>query len=342
MLQASKIFNTLLSHLAPRQREVLIGRFGLNGGEPQTLAALGERYGITRERVRQIEASALDIVRHKIKATPAVLDIVNVSQKYLRGVGGVAKEGHLLAHHESFVEGLTPNHVALLLEATGTFQKYPEDDNFQHFYYSDKDNLKKAMEFNAQLAKFLRARKSQVLSEGYEPHLKAFVKDKKIDAKLAENYVGISKLVSQNSYGDMGLAEWPEISPKTIRDRIYLILKKKNEPLHFETIAKQINDAKFGGRKALAPTVHNELIKDERFVLVGRGMYGLKEHGFEPGTAKEVIHRILKKKGSMNFQEIVTAVQKERFFKPNTILANLQNKDLFERLSIGTYRVNES
>jgi predicted Zn-ribbon and HTH transcriptional regulator len=138
------------------------------------------------------------------------------------------------------------------------------------------------------------------------------------------------------------LCEWPEISPKTVRDKIYLLLKKKQEPLHFESIAKHINDVGFDGQKALAPTVHNELIKDDRFVLVGRGMYGLKEHGYEPGIAREVIAKVLLEKGPLTAKDVVMHVTKQRFFKPNTIVINLQNKELFEHLPDGRYQVRQA
>jgi hypothetical protein len=120
------------------------------------------------------------------------------------------------------------------------------------------------------------------------------------------------------------------------------VLKKKATPLHFRMIAQSINQAKFDDRTASAPTVHNELIKDNRFVLVGRGMYALAEQGYEPGTAREVIHRLLKKQGALRPRDVILAIQKERFFKPNTILVNLQNKNFFERMGDGTYRVREA
>lgn len=150
------------------------------------------------------------------------------------------------------------------------------------------------------------------------------------------------KKIGKNPYGDVGLSEWTEIQPKTVRDRIYLALKKKGEPLHFRTIAQLINQYSTKAKPASAPTVHNELIKDTRFVLVGRGMYALSEDGYEPGTAREVIHRILKKNGPLRPKEVMLAVQKERFFKPNTVLVNLQNKSFFKRMPDGTYRIRES
>jgi transcriptional regulator len=85
------------------------------------------------------------------------------------------------------------------------------------------------------------------------------------------------KNLEQNKYGEWGIADWQEIKPKTVNDKIYLILKHEAKPLHFTEIAKKINDMKFDRKIANAATVHNELILDSRYVLVGRGTYGLKE-----------------------------------------------------------------
>ena len=52
-----------LEHLTERERGVLILRFGLGGQQPQTLAEIAEHYGISRERVRQIEKEALSKLR---------------------------------------------------------------------------------------------------------------------------------------------------------------------------------------------------------------------------------------------------------------------------------------
>lgn len=49
-----------LSGLKEREREVVLARFGMLDGVSQTLEELGERYGVTRERIRQIEAKALE------------------------------------------------------------------------------------------------------------------------------------------------------------------------------------------------------------------------------------------------------------------------------------------
>ena len=342
MTSATKVFTGLWNELTPRQKEILTGRFGLDkSGERQTLAALGARYGVTRERVRQIEAAGIALLKTKIANDEVSAEMVARARKFLKENGGVAREEALLADLNKFVDGLTRNHLALFLESSKSFFHYPEDRHFASFYYLDKDHLKAATAFVQQWASVLKSKRSDIFGGHYGKELEAFVKKSGAPAMHAASWLSITKKITTSSYGDVGLAEWAEIQPKTVRDRIYLTLKKKGEPLHFRAIAKLINEQGLA-RPASAPTVHNELIKDERFVLVGRGTYALAEHGYEPGTAREVIERILKKNGALRPKDIMLAVEKERFFKPNTILVNLQNKSFFKRLGDGTYKVRES
>ena len=342
MVTAQKIFNSLLEGLLSRQKDVIVGRFGIDpSGEPQTLAALGDRYGVTRERIRQIEAAGLNLLKRKINAEPEYGAIFSRGKKHLVDQGGVTRGGAFLEYCQSFVPGITANHLGLLLEASKAFLSFPEDTEYHQFYAVDKNAFRKAAGFIAQWESYLRDKKDHVLKGRYADYFENFVKSKKISPAHADNFMSISKKIGSNPYGNVGLAEWPEINPRTIRDRVYLVMRKKGKPLHFKDISELINTTKLG-KRAASPTVHNELIKDSRFVLVGRGIYGLQEHGYEPGTAREVIHRILKKTGALQPKNVILAVQKERFFKPNTILVNLQNKSFFERLSDGTYRVRTS
>jgi predicted transcriptional regulator len=329
--------------LTPREKEVLMGRFGLDkSGKPQTLAALGLKYGVTRERVRQIEAGALKIARKNVQNSKEVFNMLEKARKALKDAGGVQKKDNFIELLKTNENAISEQHLAILIEATKSFVAYPEDRVFFDFYYLDKAHLKKAQLLLKQWREALNSKKNRVLSGHYQELLAEFISKKKIDGKEMENVLSISKELGINPYGDMGLTHWPEIRPKTIRDRVYLVLKKRGEPLHFRTIAQAINEIKFDAKSASAPTVHNELIKDGRFVLVGRGMYGLSEHGYVSGTAKEVIHRILRKNGPLTARQVIFAVQKERFFKTNTVLVNLQNKNFFKRLEDGTYHVRES
>lgn len=342
MVTADKIVNSLWNHLDDRQQEILSGRFGFGKyDEAQTLATLGSKYGITRERVRQIETGALQSLRSIYSSHPEVVEFAARSRKYLKNSGGLAHRGDFFKYHQSFLENLRENHLDLLLETSTAFCFYPEDKDFWPFFYSDAESMDKAKEFIAEWVSVLKPRKDEMLSpENYASQFSIFVRRKKLNPAHAENYVKVSKKFHRNSYGDIGLSEWPEVKPETIRDYIYIVLRKEKKPLHFVEIAKIIND-RGSAKKALNATVHNELIKDPRFVLVGRGIYGLSEHGYRPGTAREVIKAILGEKGPMRTREIIDAVQKERFFKPNTVLVNLQNKNYFVRRHDGTYQAKK-
>ncbi len=329
---------SVLKALSPKQREVIAGRFGLEGGkEGKTLAAIGDKLGLTRERVRQIEKSALDSLRSAVKESAELRHLISDIKKEIDRVGGVIGREKLLA-----ISGMSGSQLDFLAEASGEFHFYAEDEKTSAFYYLTKNDLEKALDFMSDWVRHLNSNKAKVMSGSYGDYLKEFIRTKKIEKGIAENYLGLSKMIHRNAYGDIGLSLWPEVRPATTRDRAYLVLKKKNKPLHFEELTKEINDAGLSAQLALAPTVHNELIKDTRFVLVGRGMYALREQGYEPGVAKDVIKRVLKKNGPLSQKQIIDHVNEERFFRPNTIVINLQNKNMFERMSDGRYKVRES
>ncbi len=339
----NKLIGALLETLSDRQREIIVGRYGLEKGKKaQTLAALGARYKITRERIRQLEAGTLAFLKKEMLQDPAWSSVIVKGKKLLKDSGGVMKSEAFLTEMQPAAAGINLSQLNLIVEATGAFNFRPEDKSFYAFFYLDKPDLKSAVGFIDQWAGFLKGKKEEILAGKYPGLLESFIKQKGVKPAWAANYLGISKKVSRNPYGDLGLTEWAEIAPKTIRDRVYLVLKKKKAPLHFRVIAQTINEVFTNRHRASAPTVHNELIKDGRFVLVGRGMYALREHGYEPGTAREVIKRVLKKNGPLRPREVILAVQKERFFKPNTVLVNLQNKAHFVRQANGTYQIREA
>ena len=343
MASITKIITTSLNGLNPRQKEVITARFGLDGKtDGETLAAIGDRLNVTRERVRQIENGAIMLVKANIAKNPEAGVVLDKVKKFIAARGGVSGKADVVRYASTLSTGTRENHLDFLAEASGAFNLHREDDAFNPFYYVSEKDLKTASTFVNGWVSFLKSHKEKVFADSYQIQLAGFLKSKPVAQEIAENYLSISKQIDKNPYGDMGLNEWPEINPATVRDKIYLVLKKKAEPLHFEDIATHINKVGFDDQKALAPTVHNELIKDNRFVLVGRGMYALKEHGYEPGTAREVIAKVLKAKGPLKPNDVVTHVNQQRFFKQNTILINLQNRNFFERMNDGRYRVRES
>jgi hypothetical protein len=339
-----KLLNQILSVLNTRQREVIDRRYGLKDGKSVTLAELGSSFGITRERVRQIEAGALKELREFIKSG-ILNDFVKIVNEHIKNLGGARREALLLADLQLLLnENASPifdNQVKFLLELNGYPKYCNEDENFYSYWYQDETERKKILSFITRLVKYMKTKKEKILSHGsMDKVFNEAIKPHNLKDLVALNFISLSKDFHINSFGEFGLSEWPETNPRTIRDWAYAVLKKEKKPLHFVEIARAIGKYK-NSQKVINPqTVHNELIKDNKFVLVGRGIYGLQEHGYIPGTAKEVMMRILKERGPLKPKDLINLVLKERVFKKNTIFINLQNKKHFTRLDDGKYSVN--
>ncbi len=336
------VLNNLVEVLPKRQKDIIVQRFGLDKGKGKTLAALGEKYGVTRERIRQIEAAAL---RTLAKNSSQQKDLKNIYEKaisHVENLGGV-RRADVLVSDLRFVlkdESIDSSTVELLFSIFKKPLFFVENKEYYPFWYISADSLKQNKEFIAKVAKVLKGKKEEILSKKkFDELFYQVVKSHSISDAIAANFILNSKKFAVNPYGDFGLVEWPEIVPKTVRDKSYLVLKKKLAPLHFRDIAQEINQAKFDAKKAHPQTVHNELIRDSRFVLVGRGLYALKENGYEPGTAREVLSKILKKNGPSSFDKIVKLVSEQRTLKHNTILLNLQNKKYFKKIDGGLYHI---
>lgn len=148
-----------------------------------------------------------------------------------------------------------------------------------------------------------------------------------------------AKRIEQNKFGHWGMHDCREIKPKTINDKIYLVLKNHSKPMHFAKIAEYINNIGFDHKHANAATVHNELILDTKYVLVGRGLYGLREWGYKKGAVIDVIEEILEEVGKpLTREEIIEKVLERRLVKKATIILALMNKDKFNRAE-GRYQI---
>ncbi len=338
---------SFLAPLTAREREVLKSRYGLHGSEPETLQAIGDREGITRERVRQIEAGALSTLKAH-RDHPYLASFTETATASLKRFGGVAAEDVFLKDIKRALADRSPekqfgNAAKFVLELTGKFSG--ERDNFgdwRPYWYLSEADRKRAQAFVGQLVSALRARKEEVVGEKkFDTVLASVARSAKISEEAAKNYMGLSKQFVVGPFKEMGLAEWTEVNPRTARDWAYAILKREQRPFHFTELAKVI--ASHRSEKATnLQTIHNELIKDDRFVLVGRGLYGLREFGYIPGTAKEIITHVLRKHGPLPPAKVVSLVKAQRFLKDATILINLQNRKNFQSSPDGRYQVREA
>lgn len=313
-----KICQELLELLAPKQREVIERRFGLKTGKRETLEAIGKSYRICRERVRQVEKAAMVKMKKKISGYK---EIGQTFGRHLKNCGGVREEEALLLElgGKDFKA-----HANFLLVLGAEFLRFAGNENFNSFWALDNQSAQNAKNFIAAVAQDLQEKKELA-------SIRQLVSRFGVKKAIAESYLGISARVQKNKDGLYGLREWPEVNPKGIKDKIYLLFKKNQNPLHFTDVARQIEGS-------LVQTVHNELIRDQRFVLVGRGLYALKEWGYMEGDVKAVLINILENENRpLTRQEILDRALKQRRIKENTVLMNLSNKKYFSRDSEGKY-----
>jgi DNA-directed RNA polymerase delta subunit len=332
-----QVVKRLLSVLPDRARDVVVNRYGLGKKtDRMTLEAIGNLYGITRERVRQIENYAIVNIRKSdaYKSEKASFDEL---EGYLHGLGGVVVEDDLLSHLSSD-KGLQ-NHVNFLLVIGESFKRRKEDDHFKHRWYVD-DKLTENVEES--LKKLYSSLKDEdLVSEGeivtsFLEHLKD-ISEKHKNQEILKRWLALSKGIGKNPLGEWGVSHSPNIKTKGMRDYAFLVIRKHGSPIHFREVAKTIE--KVFKKKAHVATCHNELIKDPRFVLVGRGLYALSEWGYMSGVVKDVIKKILDKAGPLSKEEVIEKVLKERYVKENTILVNLQNPKYFAKTKEGKYSV---
>lgn len=344
-INVTKLVAQLTSGLDARQKAVIEGRYGIKDGNPKTLAEIGEVMGVTRERVRQIEAGALQAIRPLLKKDEA-RQLVELVKSHIKNVGGLRRENLLLEDLKLMVADATSanfsNKMHFVLDVSGEVKYAQEDAGVFAFWYLSEEDRKKAFGFVSKLVKSMESKRDTVVShQSIDKVFEELVKPHNLKDLIALNYISASKHFHVNSFGDFGLSAWPEVNPRTVRDWAYLVLKKQGNPLHFQDIANGINKVRKDPKKtAHMQTVHNELIKDPRFVLVGRGMYSLQEFGVMPGTAREVMARLLKDHGPLNPEELMKLVLNERLLKKNTVLINLRNRKHFKRLDDGRYTVN--
>ncbi len=342
----TKTVASLTKSLSERNRDIISRRFGLKNAKKETLESIGKSYGITRERVRQIEEFTLAQLS---KGGPSVEveKYATLARNFLNENGGIMRERDLFkAFSGSDSESVLNSSLVFVLTLDRDLTRFNDNDNFHSFWATDKVTLDNFKNMASVCSNLLEKSGKVSLEDQFYNLVKknnASGLNGDLNQKHLTTYLAISKNVGKNIFNEVGLVSWPEIRPKGVRDKAYLVLKKENNPKHFSEIAKLINLAGFQGKKANVQTVHNELIKDDRFVLVGRGMYALSEWGYKSGTVKDVLVDLLKNSSKpIHRTALLTKVMNARMVKENTILLNLQDSKTFIKNEDGTYELKEA
>lgn len=337
-MNCKKTSQDILKTIPERAREVVSRRFALGKNKKQeTLESIGKSFKITRERVRQIENDGIKKAQKALEISPTKEDyneIMSFFEKEINNNGGIKKESDIINNNNLKEE---KNHVFFLASLSKKIIREKENDSFNSFWAIDKEKIINIKKVISNFKKILKEKGSpETIDNLYSLY------EGKESKEVFCNYLEISKNILKTLDKEkMGLSSWPEVNPKTVKDKIRIILKKEQRPIHFKDIASMVKG--LPQKRSLHPqTVHNELIRSQDFVLVGRGYYALKDWGYNPGQVKDVIYQVLSvSENGLPKEDVINSVLNQRMVKESTILLNLQNKKFFKRDEEGKYKIKE-
>lgn len=332
----------IIKKLNPRGQDIIKKRFGIIDNKLKTLESIGKEYHITRERVRQIVESLLKNLKTAIILEP-LIQFYDLCKKIIEENNGIfPQEEFLIKINELTAKEDQRQAINFLLTLNPEFileKEGPYYFSFWRLKSIEVNNIKKDIKA---IEKYLKMQKKSFKPEEILSFAKKSI-NKNINKNLLNTYLKLSKNIKRNIFGEYGFISLVEINPTDAGERAYFIMKHLNKPMHFSEIANKINeipeDLKVANtssrwfRKVQVQTVHNELIKDPRFVLIGRGIYALRDWGYRPGKVIDIIKTVLAKaKKPLTQKQIIEEVKKQRLAKDNTIILNLHNKRYFKQL----------
>ena len=343
-INLTDIIEELFLVLSDKEKQVIYKRFALDGKQRETLEKIGQHFAVTRERIRQIESIALQKLRRTISSTK-LRHVNELAKNVLLKNGGVKVEDILIAevlnliHSVSEIDG---NIIRLSLAVDDTV-KQERTSNFKTFWHSTKLAMSDITAITDKAVSIL-AKQKEVIDEARVVNMiRAALANsgKNFKAETIASSLEIDPRLKKVE-DSWGLMNWRHINPRSLRDKALIIMRDMQKPLHFVEIANAIAEHGFDKKVVTVQAVHNELIRDNNFVLIGRGLYALREWGYTEGTVADIIEEVLSKKGSMTKHEIVKAVKKQRLVRDGTISLNLQKTPWFVRIGRALYELDLS
>lgn len=336
-------FDQVLSSLSEKERNVIERRIGLKG-QRETLQSIGNSFSpaITRERVRQIEDAGIKKVGRIIKAT----ELASIQEKAreilsLHGdvmtrdklIGAIIKELSLSQEINSYI-------LEVIVQSDYEILKSKPKLGTRTYFHTPKITRKQVESVYKDALKVLKKKKDVMEKTDLYSTVLENIKSElgNLNTVFIDSVLDIFEDIVKGEETLIGLTRWKILNPKTLKDKAIYVMKKEKVPMHFVDISNKISD--YLGEAVKVNTIHNELIRNEEFILIGRGIYALKEWGFKPGTVLDVISDILTKEGgALSTEEIIKRVLKVRDVKKTTIYMNLQNKKIIERVGRNYYQL---
>ncbi len=375
-LNLAEIISHLLSNLNPREQDVLRRRYGLAGSEKETLESIGRAHKLTRERIRQIENVSVNKIKKNQSSEKLLSKLQKTVGDLLSEHGGVIDKSYLfkILHQLAKLQNVNSesaeyyNHLSFLTSRiiNDNLEELNDQELFNDLLKLKEQGIEHLAEVATEALNKISEAKLMVATDDlidlilksstYQKHVDKFqapgnldfsnqmkealpdYSDKVWGNRVVYGLIKSIKKLDQNKFGNWGHTAWREVLPKTVNDKIYLVLKNHGKPMYYGDIAKRITELGFDAKNVNTATTHNELILDDKYVLVGRGMYGLKEWGYQDGTVADVVEAVLKAAARpMAKDELTEAVMKQRLVKQTTVNLALMNKNRFAKNSEGKY-----
>lgn len=331
------LITNLLIVLSDKEKYIISNRFALNESRRLTLEEIGDHFGVTRERVRQIEKTALRKLERNAQNTNVKI-LTEFAKLLLDKEGGIARDSYFKELLMKILPNVTDEelqdlHLALTLDSDIHF----ESNTLKfHPYWRLKNLPEDVLKTIANAGSKIMQKAKHVLpldkiTESINAQMGTSFKESTVT-----NILRISK-DCKFTEGGVGLYTWRHIHPRTLKDKIFFIFHREKKPLHFGKIGELIRQSDFDTKHVNTQAVHNELIRNESFILIGRGIYALKDWGYKTGTVADVITEILTPGVPLSRDEISKKVLEQRHVKTITIYLNLKNKLQFARVGRDKY-----
>ena len=337
-------FEEILISLSEKEKNVIERRVWLKW-EKETLQSIWNSFSptITRERVRQIEESGIRKIWRIIKAS-ILTDIQEKWIEFVKMSWGLASRDSLvnyLIKELNLEKDINKGVLETIVQSDFDILKSKQKLGCKIYFYLSKISRYNVDVIHKEAIKVLKKKKDVIEKEELFKIVSENLKDLRgISAPLVGSVLELFDDIIFWEDNLVWLTKWKILNPKTLKDKAVYILKKEWTPRHFVDIANKIIEVLED--KVKINTIHNELIRNEDFVLIGRGIYALREWWFKPGTVLDVISSILEKRNEpMSTEEIVKEVLKIRDVKETTIYMNLQNRQVIERVWRNFYQLKQ-
>ncbi|OIP54575.1 hypothetical protein AUK10_00620 [Candidatus Gracilibacteria bacterium CG2_30_37_12] len=342
--QIQDSFLSILGGLTDKEQSVIIRRIGLEG-EKETLQSIGNTYGITRERVRQIEDVGIKKIGRIVRSS-ALVAIQEIAEKLIALSGGLMTKDKLvmaLIQEMSIEKNLNAGILEVIVQSDFEIQKSKPQIGTQTYFHAPSVQKKLISAVFKEAMMILKKKGDIMETSALYEIIKANLAPTfgKIDVCLIDAILDIFDELVKGEEKYIGMTKWKILNPSTLKDKAIYVFKKEKNPIHFVELANKISD--YFGEPVKVATIHNELIRNNEFVLIGRGIYVLKEWGYKPGTVLDVIMDIFTKaRTPLSTEDIIARVLKTRQVKTSTIYMNLQNKQQIERVGRNMYQLKKA